>query len=348
MDLPLDVIADERLVMTTPRIVNLKPTVDWLFDHGADKIIVGGHIGRPTPKTTATISQDQDLEEFSLESTIKRAMDEKPLFYDEKLTTDKIRSPLEKLLGRSVIFGPNLVKIVIEDLELLENLRFWPGEEANDVNFAKDLAALADVYVNEAFGVCHRVNASVVALPGLMVHAAGLHLQKEVETLGALMKGPQKPFVAVIGGAKIETKIPVIENMAKVADFVLIGGLLPVEIATHGMKFSDNVIVADLDDHKQDISQESSAKFVQILTGAKTVIWNGPVGRFEEGFEAGSVAVAQAIFASGAHSVVGGGETCAFLSERSLLSKFSFVSTGGGAMLEFLSGKELPGLMALE
>lgn len=347
LDVPLETLGDDRLLMTNPRLVNLKPTVDWLFDHGADKIIVGGHIGRPTPKANTAVVDDSDMEQFSLESTIARALDEKPLYYDENLTTDKIRSPLERLLGRSVIFGQNLVKRVIEDLELLENLRFWPGEEANDVDFAKELAALADVYVNEAFGVAHRQNASVVALAGLMPHAAGLHFQKEVETLSVLVKDPKKPLVAVVGGAKIETKVPVIENLAQVADYVLIGGYLPVEIAKENLKFGDNVIVGRLDETNQDLSKESADQFAKIIASAKSVVWNGPMGVFEQGHEYSSVTVANAIVSSGAYSVVGGGETTSFLNAYNLTDKFSFVSTGGGAMLEFLAGHELPGIAAL-
>ena len=310
-DLPRDVGGEAAI-----RLKNLRPTVDFLLSHGAVKVILAGHIDRPDGP-------------------------------DPVLSTKKLKLILESILDRSVIFNPKLEN-TIENLELLENLRFFQGEVKNDMEFAKQLAGLADVYVNEAFGNCHREHASMVLVPQLVSHAAGLHLQKEVEVLSGILSGPERPLVAVVGGVKIETKVPLIENLAKTADFVLVGGILPKEIARQKLKFSDKIIVAELDDTGKDISEKSIERFEQVIAGAKTVVWNGPMGFFEQRHEAGTVRVAQAIAESGAFSVVGGGETTDFLERASMLEGFSFVSSGGGAMLEFLSGKQLPGLAALE
>lgn len=223
------------------------------------------------------------------------------------------------------------------------------------MDFAKELANLAHIYVNEAFGNCHRMHASMVLLPKILPAFAGLHLQEEVKVLSELMRSPKRPFVAIVGGAKIETKLPAIENLAKVADVVLVGGELPAEIARlaqskqakNGEKFESKVHVAKLTEDQKDITDDSARKFEQIIAGAKTVVWNGPMGVFEEGFDRGSADVANAIINSGAYSVIGGGETSQFLAENNLITKFSFASAGGGAMLEFLAGKSLPAIEAL-
>jgi len=336
LDVPLreaQVVDGERLttsaeVETSTRLVNLKPTVDWLLEHGASQIIIAGHIDRP----------------------------KKP---DPALSTKQLIEPLQKILGRKINFVPQVSTQStpgVEQLDtsgfgevlLFENLRFWPGEEANDLGFARQLASMADVYVNDALSVSHREHASVVALPSLLPHAVGLHLQKEFNVLSELLKNPKRPFVAVVGGAKIETKLPVIENLAKFADFVLVGGELPLEIDKRGTRFDSKVIVAGLNPQSKDITEESIDQFRKLITIASTVAWNGPMGVFEEGYENGSLAIAQTIIDSGAYSVVGGGETTEFLASKNLLSRFSFVSSGGGAMLEFLAGKSLPGLEALE
>ena len=340
-------IKDELFV----RLQSLKPTVDWLLKHGARQVIIAGHIGRP----------------------------KKP---DLALSTKLLVEPLEKILGQKITFESQSVSQLIGDtpgvsmaatlhtpgvskeITLLENLRFWPGEVENDQGFAKKLASMADIYINEAFGVCHRENASVVALPLLFAdvedpegfhprRAAGLHLEEEVSQLNKVIKNPERPFVAIIGGAKIETKVPVIENLAKIADFVLVGGAIAREFQISNFKFQiSNVVVATSEANDKDIDQESIGKFKQIISTAKSVVWNGPMGVFEEGFEKGTMAIARAILDSGAYSIVGGGETTEFLSSKELISLpaggFSFVSVGGGAMLEFLAGKKLPGLKALQ
>lgn len=305
------------------RLQNLKPTVDYLLDHGAKQVVIAGHIGRPEGR-------------------------------DESLSTEQLVGPLEKILNRSVAFRPDFAAETPESLAglsqllLFENLRFWDGEEKNDVDFAKQFSALVDIYVNDAFGASHREHASIVALPALLPHYAGLNLQKEVETLNRLLKNPERPFVAIVGGSKIETKIPPIEFLTKVADMVLVGGQLPLDIVKEYEVFEEKVLVATLNAGMKDIDDESINKFKEEITRAKTVVWNGPLGLFEEGFIKGSEEIAMAVIDSGAYSVVGGGETCEFLESIKVLDRFSFVSSGGGAMLEFLSGKELPGIKALE
>ena len=344
LDVPLREaqVTSDKLQVTSQessRLQNLKPTVDWLLEHGASQIIIAGHVDRPKGPNSS-------------------------------LSTKNLLEPLEKILGQKIVFLkqstvyslPSTAVVssrkAVDRVFLLENLRFWPGEVANDSNFAQKLASMTDKYVNEAFGNSHRTHASMVTLPSLLPHAAGLHLEKEVEVLSKLLDNPQHPFIAIVGGAKLETKIPVIENLSKIADFVLVGGRIAKEYSQttdYGLQTTavdsrqstvDKIVVATSD--TKDIDQKSINQFKSVISTAKTIVWNGPMGVFEEGFEAGTLAVAQAVIDSGAYSVIGGGETTEFLASKGLLSKFSFVSSGGGAMLEFLSGKKLPGLVALE
>ncbi len=312
LDVPLEVNASE----TATRLKNLRETVEYLLAAGCE-IVIAGHIDRP----------------------------QRP---DPRFSTKILLPHIEKILEKTIVFQGDFEKSGDGLIVLLENLRFWPGEVENDLEFAKKLANLAEVYINEAFGNSHRNHASMVALPSLLPHAAGLHLQKEVETLTNLLNNPQRPLIAVVGGAKVETKVPVIENLAKVADLVLVGGELPLEIAKSGQKFAENVIVGKLTEDTNELSEESTKQFIEKIKGAKTIVWNGPVGYFEKGFEKATLAIANAILEGGAYSVVGGGDTTQFLANHQLLNRFSFVSAGGGAMLEFLAGRELPALKALE
>lgn len=302
------------------RLQNLKPTVDWLLEHGAKQIIIAGHIGRPEK-------------------------------VDSGLSTKHLLPALENILEKKVVFKKDFEEVEGEII-LFENLRFWKGEKKNDPDFSQKLAGLVDVYINEAFGNCHRAHASMVGITSFLPFAAGIHLQKEIEELSGLLEKPKKPFVAVVGGAKIETKVPVIENLSKVADKVFVGGKIASEIKISDLKDeilnSPKVVLATAIDGGKDINPESIRKFGSLVSSAKTIVWNGPMGYFEGGYDEGTAAVAKAIIESGAYSVVGGGETTEFLASKDLLSKFSFVSSGGGAMLYFLSGRDLPGVKALE
>lgn len=374
LDVPLreaQVTNGERLTTNAelgvfPRLTNLKPTVDWLLEHGVSQIIIAGHIDRPT-FAKATVG--------------------KPPLFNEKLSTKQLLGPLKKILGQEVVFSSQLENSVNREpttdnrIILFENLRFWPGEVECSEDFARKLSGMADVYVNEAFGNCHRNHASMVGVPKLLSHAAGVHLEKEVEVLTHLLKNPQRPFIAIVGGAKVETKIPVIENLAKVADWVLIGGAIAKEAKQlsvlgsqsstlrnepsgsdsnefsdkgqsvsqlTGQQRTDNRILIATSTNGKDIDEASVAKFKTIISTAKTIVWNGPMGVFEEGFEKGTLAVVEAISQTDAYKVVGGGETTQFLENKNLNNKFSFISAGGGAMLEFLAGKELLALRELE
>ena len=319
LDVPLDGLDQVHNKLeneTATRLTNLKKTIDFIFQKGAKQVIIAGHIGRP----------------------------EKP---DPNMSTKLLLPVLENILGKQIGFCDQLEVETDELVVLLENLRFWPGETANDGEFAKKLAALSDCYVNEAFGNSHRAHASMVSLPALLPHAAGLHLEQEVEVMTRLLETPEKPFISIVGGAKIETKVPVITNLSKISHNVLVGGALPLEIEKENLKFPENVLVAKLTEDKKDIDLESTHRFMQHIRNAKTVAWNGPMGLFEEGFETGTKSLAAAILESGAYSVVGGGDTTQFLEKIGLLPRFSFVSAGGGAMLDFLAGEKLPALAAL-
>lgn len=328
LDVDVSAVADPAQLV---RLKNLKPTVDFLLGKGAKQVVIAGHIGRPSAETRSVESASG-----------------KPPLYNPMLTTEQLAEPLKKILGKEVVFCADFGHLPEAQILLFENLRFWPGEVANDQVFANRLAILGQVYVNEAFGNCHREHASMVKLPALVPHAAGLHLQQEITELTKLVTSPERPFVAIVGGFKKETKLPVIVNLSKLADHILVGGALVKELASDNqISALNNVTVGTLTPDGEDLSQQTASQFVTLIKGAKTVVWNGPLGEFEKGFVNGSIAIAAAIIESGAYSVVGGGETTEFLMRNNLLSRFSFVSSGGGAMLEFLAGRKLPGIEAL-
>ena len=315
------------------KIKQTLPTIKYLIDEKA-KIILMSHLD---PESTGVA--------------------------DRKFTLDKVAERLSEYLNFSVekvndCIGPeietesNLLKE--ESVLLLENLRFHKEEtksDASSVDFAKKLSYLGDIYINDAFGVCHRDNASVALLPQFLPKCAGLLLEKEVEALDKVMKNPEKPMVAIIGGKKVETKAKFIDNISKVADYVIISGLIAQEVAEKNIKFQqpEKIVypVGQLDD--LDINEESIKIFIEKILQAKTILWNGPFGKFEdEKYVKGTLAIAKAVIESGAFSVVGGGETVEFLEEKGMMDKFSHVSTGGGAMMSYLSGEKLPGLISLE
>jgi len=256
----------------------------------------------------------------------------------KELQLEPVAERLAELLGRKVT--------------LLENLRFNPGEENNDEGFAKELAQKGDIYINDAFGACHRKHASIVGVPSFLPSGAGLLLEKEVDSLMKVSQNPQKPLVAIIGGAKVETKVGVIDKISEKADFVLVSGLIGKGVV--GQKITlrhPEKIVFPVDETGggKDVGIETIKLFSAKIAQAKTIFWNGPLGKIEDKeFSAGTEAVARAISESGAFSVVGGGETVEFITKLDLIKKFSHVSSGGGAMLAFLSGEKLPGLEALK
>ncbi|MEK7160353.1 MAG: phosphoglycerate kinase [Patescibacteria group bacterium] len=252
-----------------------------------------------------------------------------------------------------------------EKLILLENLRFYKEEEENDEEFAKKLASLADIYVNDAFASSHRTHASIVGITKYLPSFAGLRMQKEVEELEKVLENPKRPLCVIIGGAKIETKLPLVEKMHAFADYVLVGGeiaendkvLLKVQHEKLESKKSV-LLVADLTKNSKDITIKSAENFSQIIQNSSTVVWNGPMGITEsskfkvqssksEDTERGTRILAQGLSKLSNYRIVGGGDTITYLKKINLLDKFDFVSTGGGAMLEFLAGVKLPGIIAL-
>lgn len=311
------------------RLKKSLPTINYLVETEA-KVILMSHLGRPEGK--------KDLA-FSLERIGKR---------------------LSELSGREVIFIEDCIGKEIEEktlgmkegeILLLENLRFHKEEEENDEGFAKELALLGDVFVNDAFSVCHRENASVSAITKFLPSFAGLLLEEETRVLSDLKNNPAKPLVAVIGGIKMETKVRLIDEISKVADFILISNLFKREVDEKNIVFKHpEKIVAAIDELEggKDIGPKTIEIFKEKISSAKTVFWNGPLGQIEkEEFSLGSKEVAKAIVESPAFSVAGGGETIEFLNKIGLLDKFGYVSTGGGAMLSFLVGEKMPGIEVL-
>lgn len=231
-------------------------------------------------------------------------------------------------------------------LHILENLRFESGEEGCDETFAKELATYGDFFINEAFASHHK-SASTTLLPQLLPHAAGLRFAKEIAKLTEVRTNPKKPLIALIGGAKIEDKLPVVQVLSKVADVVLVGGKLPWEINQLGVNVPANVMVAKMNEAGTDLSNEALDSFKQIIGRAKQIIWAGPMGKYEEEqSQKGTLELARSVIESGAESIIGGGDTQAALT--GYLEKFTFVSTGGGAMLKFLVDGTLPTIQALE
>ena len=325
------------------------PTIEYLLKHGA-KVIIGGHLGRPKVLNHESRIMNQ---EFSLLPVVK--------WFAKRFNHDS-----QFIIHDSKV-GDFEGWELSDNLFLLENLRFYKGEEnpttASGLEFAKKLASLADIYVNDAFAVCHRTHASIVSVPKYLPHFAGFHLQEEVKVLSSVLDNPKRPLVVIIGGAKIETKLPLVEKMRDFADYVLVGGKIAKEIVPflNSQQQKDNskgatLLVADLNQDGFDITPKSIDDFLQIVSFAKTVVWNGPVGMTKSNIknqiskidtEKGTRELAKGIVRSEAYTVVGGGDTLGFLRKVGLINQFSFVSTGGGAMLEFLSGKKLPGLIAI-
>lgn len=276
------------------------------------------------------------------------------------LSLDIIKNRLEELLNDDIIKANDCIGIEAEnnannlkngEVLLLENLRFHKEETENNIGFAEKLAKLGDIYINNAFAVCHRAHASVVGVPKFLPAGAGLLLEKEIETLSEIIKNPKRPIVVLIGGKKVETKTKFIKNICAFADVVIISGLIKKEIIEKGLKFeNDEKIISPANNlDALDIENNSQELFRQKILAAKTVLWSGPFGKFEDDkYKKGTLAIANAIIESGAFSVVGGGETVAFLRKECLADKFGWISTGGGAMLQFLSGEELPGIKALD
>ena len=370
-NVPLD---SEGNVTDNTRIKLSLSTIKYLIDKEA-KIILMSHLGRPKGKV------------------------------NEKFKLDPAAKELEKLISKKVkkfdeIFSPDIKKYINDrmdfgDIVLLENLRFDIGEKSNDRQFAKSLASLADIFVNDAFGAAHRAHASVVGVTEFLPSVAGFLMKKEVEILTSLLQSPSRPFIAVLGGSKVSGKIKVIRNLLGKVDSLMLGGgmsytflkakgyevgksicedeqmsyaremlklaeknnvnfILPVDIvaAKEYDSDSDRKVVSvqsiPVDWMGLDIGKKSIELFNKEISKAETIFWNGPVGVFEwKNFENGTRSIAKAIAESQAITVAGGGDTLAALKKYNLSSKFCHVSSGGGASMELLEGKELPGVASL-
>jgi phosphoglycerate kinase len=314
-------LEDGRVADDT-RIRAALPTLELLLERDAAEIALASHLGRPKGPDPA----------FSMEP---------------------VRRRLQELLDD-------------ERLELLENTRFNPGETKNDQEFACELADGRDLYVNDAFGAAHRAHASTEAVAHLLPAYAGLLLERELEELGALLEDPTHPFVAVLGGAKVEDKIGVVRSLSERADALLIGGKMAEELeAAKKIELPVDVVAAAAFEEEAearivaagevpegwlglDIGPETRERYRDRIADAKTVFWNGPMGVFEwRRFAAGTNAVAEAVAASSAHTVVGGGDSVRAVEELGVADRIDWISTGGGASLELLEGKELPGVAAI-
>jgi phosphoglycerate kinase len=345
------------------RIRSSLPTIQYALEQGAQSVILASHLGRPKGKP------------------------------NPELSLRPVAAHLSELLGRPVTFDDPKADGVI----LLENLRFNPGEEQNDPAFAAQLAAMADVYVNDAFGSAHRAHASTEGIVRHVKEAgAGLLMAAEVAYLGRVLEAPDRPFVAILGGAKVSDKLEVIQNLIPRVDALLIGGAMAYTFfKARGMRVGTSLVEEDLLDAARDIEAQAKkrnlrfelpidhvvaprleagapaetldvddvaigdrmgldigpktiARYREIIATAKTVTWNGPMGVFEiDAFAAGTIEVAKAVAQVDGVTVIGGGDSIAAVAKAGVTDRITHISTGGGASLEFLGGRKLPGVVAL-
>lgn len=357
------------------RIVAALPTIKYLVENGA-KVILCSHLGRP---------KGEYKPEFSLAPVAARLSE----YLDKEV----------KLAEDENVVGENAKKLADEledgDVMLLENVRYRKEETKNEENFSKELASLADLYVNDAFGTAHRAHCSTTGVASYLPSACGYLIQKEIKFMGEALANPKRPLVAILGGAKVSDKIGVITNLLDKCDTLIIGGGMAytfmkalghqignslleedkIELAGEMMKTAkekgvkflipvDNKVGKEYDENTEsqivnsdeipdgwmglDIGPKSQEMFADAVKDAGTVIWNGPMGVSEwDNFAAGTIAVAKAVAESGAISIIGGGDSVAAVTKLGFSDKMSHISTGGGASLEFLEGKELPGIAAI-
>ncbi len=363
----------DGVITSDKRIVSSLPTIKYLLDNNA-KVILCSHLGRP---------KGEVVPEFSLAPVAARLSE--LLGKEVKMATDVVGESA-KALAASLNDG---------DVMLLENVRYEKGETKNDPELSKAFADLADIFVNDAFGSAHRAHSSTTGVADYIPAVCGYLIQKEIAFIGGALENPQRPFVAILGGAKVSDKIGVITNLLDKVDTLIVGGgmaytfmkflghiigtslleadkvelagemmakakekgvnfLIPVDNKV-GKEYDPNTeaMVVDSDDIPDgwmglDIGPKSQEMFANAIKGAGTVIWNGPMGVSEwENFAAGTIAVANAVAESGSISIIGGGDSAAAVQKLGFADKMSHISTGGGASLEYMEGKELPGIAAL-
>ena len=310
------------------RIKKSIPTIEYLIKKKA-KVILMSHLGRPKGKVI------------------------------ERLRLDKIQEKLMEYLDLSITKAPDCIGKEIEEFTkkemiegeilLLENLRFHKGEEQKSMSFAKKLAKLGDIYINDAFATCHRSHASIVLLPKILPSGAGFLLEKEIASLNKIIKNPQKPLIAIFGGDDPDVKF--LNEISKIAQWILIGGLIEKQIKEKNVKLENpKIVIGPIDDVEgKDIGPKTIKLFKEKISKAKTIFWSGPLGKIEKKrFQKGTKEIAKAIAKSRGFSVVGGGETIDFIRDLNLEEKFGHLSTGGSAMLAYLAGEKLPGIEALK
>ncbi|SEL57681.1 phosphoglycerate kinase [Paenibacillus sp. cl141a] len=355
------------------RIRETLPTIKYLVEQGA-KVILASHMGRP---------KGEVVESLRLTPASQRLSEllGKPVAKADEAVGEAVKTQVEKLQNGDVL--------------VLENVRFYPGEEKNDPELAKQFAELADLFVNDAFGAAHRAHASTEGIAHHLPAVSGLLMEKELSVLGKALSNPDRPFTAIIGGSKVKDKIDVIDNLLTLADNVIIGGglaytffkaqgheigqslldkekldvalgfiekakelgknfYLPEDIVvTDEFSADANTKVVDIDGipadwEGVDIGPKTRAKYAEVIKNSKLVVWNGPMGVFEIApFSNGTREVAQACAETEAYTIIGGGDSAAAAEKFGLADKMDHISTGGGASLEFMEGKALPGVVAL-
>lgn len=367
-------INDDGVITDDRRIEEALPTINYLREKGA-KIILMSHLGRPKGKFNPKYSLAPVAQKLS---TL--------ISYPVQLAED--------VIGDKVVQMVNSLKE--SDVMLLENVRFYEEEEKNDPDFSKKIASLGDLYVNDAFGTAHRAHASTAGVADYLPSAVGFLIKKEIDIMGKALTVPERPFVAILGGAKVSDKIAVIDNLLDIVDTLLIGGgmaftfykamgyeigksileedkvelavailqkakakgvelLLPVDIVIAPEFKNDapkRTVPANqmpIDELGLDIGEESRKQFAKIIINAKTVVWNGPMGVFEmPNFAQGTFALVEAMSACKGTTIVGGGDSAAAVDQLGFADKITHISTGGGASLEFLEGKVLPGIDVID
>ena len=400
----------DGVITSDKRIIGALPTIKYLLDNGA-KVILCSHMGKPhsifTEGFGLTKKEKKKVEELPVEqqAAAKAEYLAKALKDDKKkLTLKPVADRLNELLDGKVTFAEDIVgadaKAKVAALKegeavLLENVRFDARETKNNPEFAKELSEYCDIYVNDAFGTAHRAHATTAGVADYRPAVCGYLIQKEIGIMGKALADPARPFVAILGGAKVSDKIGVIENLIEKVDTLIIGGGMAytffksmgynvgtslceddkVELAKEmmdkaaakGVKFLlpvDNKLGKEYDENTEsmfcdsnafpegwmglDIGPKTQALFAEAIKGAGTVVWNGPMGVSEwKSFASGTEAVAEAVAESGAISIIGGGDSAAAVEKLGYADRMTHISTGGGASLEFLEGKELPGIACL-